>query len=51
MIARGLAYMDNTDAETMAKQRMDRQPSVRRDSSPQENLEIFEIKYLAKILF
>lgn len=42
MISQGLAYMDDTDAETMAKQRMERQPSYRRNSNPEENLEIFE---------
>jgi len=34
--------MDDTDADTMQKQRMEHVPSYRRDTAPDENLAIFE---------
>jgi glutamyl-tRNA synthetase len=43
MIKAGNAYMDDTDGETMQKERMEGKASYRRDSSPDDNLEIFEM--------
>ena len=34
--------MDDTDADTMAVQRTALEPSYRRDTSPEDNLAIFE---------
>lgn len=42
LIKKGLAYVDNTDVETMRKQRMERVESEGRAFSPEKNLEIFE---------
>eukprot|EP00501_MAST-03F_sp_TOSAG23-6_P000278 GSMAST32.ASY1.ANO1.284.1 assembled CDS len=42
----GWCYMDNTDAETMRNQRLEKQPSEQRNRSHQENLELFELMLL-----
>lgn len=42
LIKRGLAYVDNTDVETMRQQRKDRIESACRNFTPEKNLEIFE---------
>ena len=42
MIKEGNAYADDTDRETMAAQRMNGEPSKRRDASVEENLARFE---------
>ena len=42
MIREGLAFMDNTDQETMRKERMERKESKLRNTSPEENLRLFE---------
>jgi len=42
MLKEGTAYADDTDQETMRKQRMDGDSSARRDSSVQDNLARFE---------
>ncbi|KIW01589.1 glutamate-tRNA ligase [Verruconis gallopava] len=42
MLKEGTAYADDTDQETMRKERMDGIPSKRRDDSPEENLKRFE---------
>ncbi|KAA8643066.1 hypothetical protein EYZ11_008894 [Aspergillus tanneri] len=42
IIKDGNAYADDTDKETMAAQRMDGEPSKRRDASVEENLARFE---------
>ena len=42
MIKRGLAYCDNTDVETMRKERMEKVESACRAFAPEKNLEIFE---------
>ncbi|KAK3068432.1 hypothetical protein LTS18_000663, partial [Coniosporium uncinatum] len=42
MLKEGTAYADDTDQETMRKQRMDGDPSARRDSSIEDNLARFE---------
>ncbi|RMZ83948.1 hypothetical protein DV737_g1377, partial [Chaetothyriales sp. CBS 132003] len=38
IITEGKAYADDTDAETMSKQRLAREPSVHRDDSVEDNL-------------
>eukprot|EP00941_MAST-03F_sp_MAST-3F-sp1_P004623 g4623.t1 len=43
MIKMNLAYMDNTDGDTMSKQRFDKQPSSQRDRSMEDNLNLFEL--------
>lgn len=40
MIQEGKAYMDDTDQEKMQAERLARIESYRRNSSPQENLEV-----------
>ena len=42
MLEEGTAYADDTDQETMRKQRMDGIASKRRDAAPAENLARFE---------
>jgi glutamyl-tRNA synthetase len=42
MIKEGKAYADDTDQDTMRKQRMDGEPSKRRDRSVEESLAVFE---------
>lgn len=42
MIREGLAFMDNTDQETMRKERMERKESKMRNTSPEENMQLFE---------
>eukprot|EP00600_Ochromonadales_sp_CCMP1393_P001035 CAMPEP_0174984316 /NCGR_PEP_ID=MMETSP0004_2-20121128/17655_1 /TAXON_ID=420556 /ORGANISM="Ochromonas sp., Strain CCMP1393" /LENGTH=790 /DNA_ID=CAMNT_0016236713 /DNA_START=56 /DNA_END=2428 /DNA_ORIENTATION=- len=42
MIAEGKGYMDDTDQETMQAERMDRKDSKHRNTTPAENLKIFE---------
>ena len=42
MIREGLAFMDNTDQETMRKERMERKESKMRNTSPEENMRLFE---------
>ncbi|PYI12216.1 glutamyl-tRNA synthetase [Aspergillus sclerotiicarbonarius CBS 121057] len=42
IIRQGDAYADDTDQETMRQQRMDGEPSKRRDASVEENLARFE---------
>jgi glutamyl-tRNA synthetase len=42
LIRKGLAYLDNTDVETMRKQRQAREESLCRNTTPDQNLEIFE---------
>ena len=42
LIKRDLAYVDNTDVETMRKQRFDKVESECRSFAPEKNLEIFE---------
>lgn len=40
LINKGLAYMDDTPQEMMQAQRMAREESYRRNTSPKENLEV-----------
>ncbi len=42
MIKEGKAYMDDTDQEKMQGERMERKDSYRRNTTPEENLVIFE---------
>lgn len=42
LISEGHGYADDTDTETMQKQRFDGLPSARRDRSVEENLRVFE---------
>lgn len=42
LIKRGLAYVDNTDVDTMRKQRQAKEESVCRNFTPEKNLQIFE---------
>lgn len=42
MILEGKAYMDDTDQEKMQKERMEHIESYRRNTSPEENLTLFE---------
>ncbi|RMZ87649.1 hypothetical protein DV736_g5113, partial [Chaetothyriales sp. CBS 134916] len=42
IITEGKAYADDTDAETMSKQRLAREPSVHRDDSAEDNLARYE---------
>jgi glutamyl-tRNA synthetase len=42
MIKEGKAYMDDTDQEKMQGERMERKDSYRRNTTPEENLAIFE---------
>lgn len=42
MILEGNAYMDNTDQETMQAERLERKESKCRNTSPQDNLAMFE---------
>ena len=42
MIKAGKAYMDDTDQEKMQAERMERKDSYRRNTSPEENLAMFE---------
>ncbi len=42
LIKKNLAYCDNTDVETMRKQRKDRIESACRNQTPEQNLELFE---------
>ena len=42
LIREGLAFMDNTDQETMRKERMERKDSKMRNTSPEENMRLFE---------
>lgn len=42
LIKRGLAYVDNTDVETMRKQRQGKIESPSRSFTPEQNLEIYE---------
>lgn len=42
LIRDGLAYMDNTDQETMQAERLERKESKCRNASVEDNLRIFE---------
>mmetsp|Transcript_5208 Transcript_5208/g.8013 ORF Transcript_5208/g.8013 Transcript_5208/m.8013 type:complete len:905 (+) Transcript_5208:75-2789(+) len=42
MIKKGLAYMDDTEQDKMQAERLARVESYRRNTSPEENLELFE---------
>lgn len=42
LIKRGLAYVDNTDVDTMRKQRQAKEESACRNFTPEKNLQIFE---------
>uniref|UniRef100_A0A915DEY2 glutamate--tRNA ligase n=1 Tax=Ditylenchus dipsaci TaxID=166011 RepID=A0A915DEY2_9BILA len=42
LLSEGKAYVDNTDSDTMRKEREERVESKNRSNSPQENLELWE---------
>eukprot|EP00595_Chromulina_sp_UTEXLB2642_P002464 CAMPEP_0196763634 /NCGR_PEP_ID=MMETSP1095-20130614/4452_1 /TAXON_ID=96789 ORGANISM="Chromulina nebulosa, Strain UTEXLB2642" /NCGR_SAMPLE_ID=MMETSP1095 /ASSEMBLY_ACC=CAM_ASM_000446 /LENGTH=156 /DNA_ID=CAMNT_0042117245 /DNA_START=794 /DNA_END=1261 /DNA_ORIENTATION=- len=43
IILSGNAYMDDTDQETMQAERLEKKESKRRNTSPESNLELFEL--------